>query len=85
MNGIKRRAVFLTAFFIMVLCVCAGLLVGCKDPFTPDDPEYTVTFYAETPGIYKKLTVKQGASVGGAMRLQIQAEAATPLAAGGLC
>ena len=38
----------LTAFFIMVLCVCTGLLVGCKDPFTPDDPEYTVTFYAES-------------------------------------
>ena len=32
----------------MVLCVCTGLLVGCKDPFTPDDPEYTVTFYAES-------------------------------------
>jgi uncharacterized repeat protein (TIGR02543 family) len=69
MKGIKRGAL-VTAFLGLVLWACVGLLVGCKDLFHPEGPaEYTVTFNADngSSGDFKKVTVKHGDSVGGAM------------------
>ena len=61
MKGIKRAAL-LTAFLGMVLCVCGGLLAGCKALF---NPEYTVTFNADggKSGAMQTRTVGSSASI----------------------
>jgi uncharacterized repeat protein (TIGR02543 family) len=67
MKGIKRAAL-LTAFLGMVLCGCAGLLIGCEDWLNPDVP-LTVTFNLDGGNINGdsaalEVSVNRDASVG---------------------